>query len=450
MISRRKLPELRAFARAEAKLPFRADREYGALVVPNGNDGLPVHGWFKYKEAFSADLLSYLLKHSELRLARASQMSLLDPFCGVGTSLVSSQLLADSPFAVSAAGIECNPFSAFVARTKVSWSQANPARVRQLAACVLSRPPDAEGYSLPDLSSIRTGRCIAKRVAGEIVSIRERLVSLAPSIECDVLMVGLASCIEVVSKVRRDGRALRLVKKPRTNLQQLLAARWEMMARDIEALRQSHRKVGIAKVFLGDGRALAEVPARTVDLILTSPPYPNNIDYNEIYKLELWLLGFVDDAGEFLELRKATYRSHPTCRVVDAVAEPHDKEFARVIANGLLSELLGIVIRRAASLDREHGRGRSKVLLGYVYDTWRSLKAHYGVLKRGARAVYVVGNSLHGGIERPYLVPTDLILACLGQEVGFSVEHLIVARPLQRRLAGNHFLRDSLLVLRKN
>jgi DNA modification methylase len=30
------------------------------------------------------------------------------------------------------------------------------------------------------------------------------------------------------------------------------------------------------------------------DLILTSPPYPNNIDYSEVYKLELWLLGFID------------------------------------------------------------------------------------------------------------------------------------------------------------
>lgn len=449
MMSSRQLPELRAYARAEAVLPFRSGPEYGPLVVPNGNEKLPVHRWFKYKEAFSADLLDYLLRHVDLGLARSSSIRLLDPFCGVGTSLVSSQLLRSDAYCVEATGIECNPFSAFVARTKASWPLVDPARMRALAARVLAHPKAEGELSLPDLSSIKSGRCITRHAARQIVAVREQLRTMEPSLERDVLVVGLAACIEAVSKVRRDGRALRLVSKRRTILRKLLANRWESMANDIEKLQESRPEASGAEVVFGDGRGPdgLGVVEQTVDLILTSPPYPNNIDYNEVYKLELWLLGFVASAEAFLDLRRDTYRSHPTCSPLDGQSEC-GAEFAQLLATGPLADLLGMVIRRAQSLDRKCSRGRSKVLLGYVYDTWRSLRAHRNALKPGACAVYVVGNSLHGGPDKPYLVPTDLILACLGEQVGFRVEQLIVARPRQRRLASNHFLRDSLLVLR--
>lgn len=451
MISRRQLPELRTYVRAEAELPFTVGPEYGRLVVPNGNSGQPVHGWFKYKEAFSADLLSHLVSNLELGLARGSSIKLLDPFCGVGTSLVSSQLLKSDDYCVKAVGIECNPFSAFVARTKTSWPGVDPKRVRALAKQVFARKGRQTEAALPELSSIKSGRCITKHAARQIMVIRDHILRLQPSVERDVLAVGLAACIESVSKVRRDGRALRLVDKPRTVLRALLAERWEAMAKDVELLRASRPAAAAAQVILGDGRESigGSTKQANFDLILTSPPYPNNIDYNEVYKLELWLMGFVTSPTAFLSLRRQTYRSHPTCSPLGE-GSAEEREYLREVADGPISKLLGIVIRRAQSLDQENSRGRSKVLLGYAYDTWQSLKAHYDALKPGGCAVYIVGNSLHGGSERPYLVPTDLMLACLAKQIGFHTERLIVARSLQRRLAGNHFLRDSVLVLRKN
>lgn len=449
MISRRQLPELRAYAQAEAALPVRFRPEYASLVVPNGNETRPVHRWFKYKEAFSANLLDHLLRRVELGLAPTSTVRLLDPFCGVGTSLVSSQLLKSDAYSVEAIGVECNPFSAFVARTKASWPLVDPVRLRALGSGVLANVKTARSSPLPDLSSIKSGRCISGHAARQIIAIRDKLRAMQPSVERDVLVVGLASCIEMVSKIRRDGRALRLVTKPRAILRRLLADRWECMAKDVERLRESCPKASRAEVVLGDGRrpGSSGVGEQTIDLILTSPPYPNNIDYNEVYKLELWLLGFVSSNSAFLDLRRETYRSHPTCSPVEGEKE-QEAEFAKLLEKGPLADLLGMVLRRAQTLDRQSSRGRSKVLFGYAYDTWCSLRAHRRLLKPGAFAVYVVGNSLHGAPEKPYLIPTDLVLACLAELVGFKVEHLIVARPLQRRLAGNHFLRDSLLILR--
>ncbi|HYC54837.1 MAG TPA: hypothetical protein VEL28_07850, partial [Candidatus Binatia bacterium] len=120
MISRRQLPELRSFASVETRLPIAEAPELGKLVVPNGNSERPGHRWFRYKEAFSADLLTALAERLSFPTDRT--LTLLDPFCGVGTSLLSAQLLSSRGYRIQGVGIECNPLAALIARTKVSWS----------------------------------------------------------------------------------------------------------------------------------------------------------------------------------------------------------------------------------------------------------------------------------------------------------------------------------------
>ena len=446
MISKRQLPELRIFAQAEKRYRLRTDANFGSLVVPNGNADAPCHRWFRYKEAFSSELLTRVLKDFYPHHSATNPIQLLDPFCGVGTGLLSGQLLDG---AVSAVGIECNPFSAFVARTKLSWNAIDAQKMRQLAANVLASTR-TRSVGLPRLSSIASGRCISVHMARHIVLVRDAIRELPASCERDALLLGLASTIEPVSRVRRDGRALRIVEKPRVQFRRLLSEKWAAIASDIETLRQDCRTPGAAEVRIGDGRMPSSVGVEkgSIDLILTSPPYPNNIDYNEVYKLELWFLEYAKDSIEFLELRRSTFRSHPTCsELSDSISE---KELTKIIEAGPLADLMSMVIKRVNSIENVDRRGRSKVLLGYIYDTWKSLQAHFHSLRSGGRAIYVVGNSLHGGAQRPYLVPTDLIFARLAEMVGFKVEDLIIARGLQRRLSGNHFLRDSVLVFRKS
>jgi len=47
----------------------------------------------------------------------------------------------------------------------------------------------------------------------------------------------------------------------------------------------------------GDGVAVT-LAADPVDAAIFSPPYPNSFDYTDVYNLELWVLGYLDDASE--------------------------------------------------------------------------------------------------------------------------------------------------------
>jgi len=62
MISDNQLPELRDYRILEGALPIVEDARFGALVVSSGNEQLPIHRWFRFKEAYSADLIPALLE----------------------------------------------------------------------------------------------------------------------------------------------------------------------------------------------------------------------------------------------------------------------------------------------------------------------------------------------------------------------------------------------------
>jgi SAM-dependent methyltransferase len=437
MILDEQIPELLNYKEYESSIVLQQCSAFASSVAFRGNDDVPVHSWFRFKEGFSAGLLQQLL--SKLGYRTNAQLRILDPFCGVGTSLLSAQLL--DGFRIEAVGIERNPFIAFVARTKLRWSG-----LRTESFLVEGRKAVAMSevcHALPELSSIRTGRCISKHMAGRLLGICQ---ALDPSWEnYSFLKLGLAAAVEPLSKIRRDGRALRIVEKPYQRADQLLGTIWNSMARDVLALSGApFKQKNRCSVLLGDGRVPSEygIESESIDLVITSPPYPNNIDYSEVYKLELWLLGFVSSHSEFLALRHSTFRSHPTHN--KTTLQP--AEFIRELRLGSLRVPLGELLDRIETF--EHG-WRAKLLESYFSDCWKALANYYEALRPGGRAVFVVGNSLHG-TDVPALVATDLILCKIGEVLGFEVENILVARGLRRRLSGNHFLRESIVVLRKS
>ena len=438
MISDRDLPELGSYRRTEQQLPFDSKLEYSCLVVPAPNDSRPVHGWFRFKEGFSADLLDTVI--TDLWSHRRKHFSLLDPFCGVGTSLLASQELRAKGYQVSAIGIERNPFLHFVTETKVSWPLIPSTGLVERGELAVSK---AHGGSIPSLSSLREGRCMSRYMTRKIDSYRQSLLEEANPHIRSALILGLASAIEPVSRIRKDGRALRLVDRPPTPLLLLLRSRWKLIEDDSRFLQMCLPDVSIPSVHLGDGRnpLTSGVAPKSIDLILTSPPYPNNIDYSEVYKLELWLLDFIQTGKEFLSLRHGTLRSHPTM-----VRPTPDPEFLRELERGHLKSVLRPLVDRTL---QANDLVKHRVLLGYFSDLWTALQKHFECLKNGGYEVLVVGNSLHGSSGSAYLIPTDIALARIAECLGFEVQSVLAARALRRRLQGNHFLRDSLIVLRK-
>jgi DNA modification methylase len=436
----------------EEKMPiFPVQQEYTNLVRANKNGNVPIQRWYHCKEAFSVDLLEKLLL--DWRIPANGIQRILDPFLGIGTTLLAAQKLHKNNPLVEAIGIEINPFLHFVSSTKINWYLYNQFQLQQLSKKILNAN-ELPSLSIPELTTLRREEVFKRETIQQILGYKSLIYSLQDKVESQALLLGLASILEQVSGVRKDGRALRIVRGKRAPpVEEALFEAWNKICEDLQIAPTMYSPLP-CKVLRGDGRRLegerfSPKSLGKFDLILCSPPYLNNIDYTEVYKIELWMLDFISSYDEFRELRYRTFRSHPSVRFKEGLHLYENYSYNSDFALYLNT------LKDSLPRDRDF-KWRSRLFEEYFDDVYLSLKHQWNVLNHDGWAFWVIGNSLHGSAkfpERMIPVVSDLLTAQLALDVGFTVKGIMIARNLRRRshkAETNYFLRESIIVLQKS
>lgn len=432
------------YARIDHVFQPRVVTELASLVVPKGNSEQPIHRWFHLKEAFSSKLLAYVLDY--LGWAELPRLRILDPFAGVATTVVAAiEGRGDGPWpATEAYGIERNPFLQLVANTKVQALCEGSASFEDFIARLGSQRRRLGGSALvPELSTLHDERYFSRRSVTDIATIRHRIDGTPGSaLDKNLARVCLAASVEPAGRLRKDGRALRYeANREPCDVYDEFQARCQVVADDLRSLKPL---VGRGFVSLGDGRrpsSDASSVYRPFDLVLFSPPYPNNIDYTEVYKLEAWSLGMYASREDFRRQRLLTVRSHPSIRFPDVYeisSDGHKQAFDALVEP----------LRQAIPQGR-YSRGRHQLVRGYFDDMLQTFSELYQLLADDGVVVYVVANSLHGAANTPMLIAADALMAGLAESTGFEVTDFMIARQPARRAQQAEQLRESVVVLRK-
>ncbi len=385
--------------------------------------------WYLMPEAYSAQLVHAAIEEFELGAGH----TVLDPFCGTGTTLVASMLRGHN-----ALGIEINPFLCFASRTKTR-TDLDPSTLKLETEVLLAeaRPilkrmdgeagcPAALGDQLPDMP--RLERWIARRVACKVLALRRCIEEYVSQQHRDVPMLALASILRSVSNMKLSPHAFgsREVKRD-APVMCMFERKLSKMLDDVQWLqeRKAHEALGRAEVIQADVREAGGLshPLLPAALAITSPPYLNNLDYTMQTRLELFFLGFVKDMNELKALRKrmmvsdakAMYRDVEDWRRVERV------ESIRLVAEAI-DERLG---------HRGWGWDYGRMTRQYFGGLLRAMEAVRSMLAPGAHLVMILGESAHGGV----LVPVPDLAAELGRLAGYR--HARV-RTLRTRRSSSH------------
>jgi DNA modification methylase len=163
-----------------------------------------------------------------------------------------------------------------------------------------------------------------------------------------------------------------------------------------------------AKVFKADAR---KMPVRTssIDLVLTSPPYLNAIDYIRCSKFSLVWMGHSVQSLGALRAR--------------SVGTEHGE------GGKYYTEEVEAILKRVRLLGKLNSRGRA-ILARYIHDMKVAMAEVMRVLVRGGKAVYVIGeNTVRGAYIR-----TAEILIAIAKTVGLRfVDKRSRALPANRR-----------------
>ena len=412
--------------------------ELGRLVVAADNDGEPFHGWFRFKEAYSRHLFGHLTNGS-------TPASVLDPFAGSGTTLLSALQSAGPDQAIEVAGIERSPLMHQVSRAKLAGfvhGRLLSARLRTELPKFTRRLSYARRTPRPTASvTLNNSKYFDSETVVELLALGRAANGCSDPEIRDVLCSAVASIVEGCGHIRKDGRTVRhdakaSVKVPIEAFDSAIAK----ILKDLDAEGPKSRMRADCR--LGDARASmsASAPVAGYDLICFSPPYPNNIDYTEVYKVESWVLELWGTAEDMRGQRLETLRSHPSVRFKRPFSYLEDGRAAEV------AKVLAPVVSSIPT-DRYHA-GRMEVVCGYFDDMLQVLDRSREVVARDGRLVYVVGNSRHGVGDNAFTIASDILIAAIAELSGWRVEKLEVARTLIRRGQSIPYLRESIVTLR--
>ncbi|MGC4860030.1 hypothetical protein [Micromonospora sp. DT41] len=425
---------------------FDRSSDYGRLVVPAGNNDEPFHRWFRMKEAYSFGLFERLIKDSGDQ--SSGPLRVLDPFSGSGTTAISATSLAIGRKLESHVTlIERNPVLRIVSEGKAAGLLGG---VKVARAIERELPSMLEKHAamMKSRRSISTASVTLNNRSYYPPSHTRSLLALSQAVRSVedrdarlVLQTCVASAVEPSGRLRRDGRALRYTpeRRPASPIEAFSAA----LDRCLEDLKSVGDTGNLSSVTVLEGDARESdrcAPGPAYDWIVFSPPYPNNIDYTEVYKTEAWTLGCFDNVQAMKSQRLATVRSHTSLYFPDEYA------FRSLDIVNEVQALINPLLNAVPS-DR-YERGRRQLIAGYADDMLRVFQSLRKLVHAESRLVFVVGNSVHGTGDSRLVIASDILLAALAELVGWQVEEIRVARELRRRTDDLGHARESVVCLR--
>ena len=354
------------------------------------NKEVPVHRWFRYSAGFSGAWAEAVIRKE----SEEGPITVLDPFAGCGTTLVAAEQCG-----AQAWGIDAHPFVARVVQAKLAY-RSSAKDFLQLTQEVLTGAqklqPEISGYA----PLIR--KCYTDDVLQQLDCLR-RIIEGVPTTSDAAHLVWLA-LVAILRPTSHAGTAncQYILPSHRKTKVRVPFSAFQEAASTIYDDMLAARNNGPAAVFrVDDARFCKTLPPQFFDLVLTSPPYPNNYDYADATRLEMTFFGEVARWGDLHDhVRKHLLRSctqHVPDKAVnleEILTRPELAPIRDEIAS-VCEELGNIRLTRGGKKTYHNMVGCYFLDLAQV---WLALRR---VCKSPSKVCFVIGDSAPYGVYVP-------------------------------------------------
>jgi len=413
-----------------------------------------IHDWFRF-------VLSYpphLVKHYLDEFGAEPGMTLLDPFCGTGTTLVEGKKQG-----LNVLGLEANDYCQFASKTKLEWNidtnsvQLAANEILENAILVLSeigiKAPskgDWDEKTPAGLLEFNEGEKkltikngISPFPLHKILILRNLInkSDFAHSIK-NILLLGLSTTALKSSNIR-FGPEVGVSKKRKLDAPvfNIWIEKILQMSNDVENVENNPNLK--SRILSGDCREIGNLlKGEEVDFVITSPPYPNEKDYTRTVRLESVLLGFITSREDLRRIKTGLLCSNT--RAVYKVDNDDewikDHEEINRIADEI--EARRIELGKTSGFEKLYAR----VTRLYFGGMKRHLSSLKSILKPGAKLAYVVGD------QQSYfriMIRTGELLGDIAEELGYTVHRIDLFRSRWSTVT-REWLREEVLVMEYN
>ncbi len=403
--------------------PVHEDKFFANLVNFKENKILPKHNWFLYKQGYAENLVKEIIKREK----PSKRLYVLDPFAGVGTTNLVAQSLG-----YKSIGYDINPVALFASIVKTYFFDKN--EIDKLKRYINRFKPTTS-------KNIPTSPLLAKsytpKIFNQLMGIKGFYESIKEEKIKNFFKLAYLSMIEDCSNRIKDGNGIKIVDKKKKVIDAFdyFIKKSNSMVSDLALSNFEEEAIFNNASMTQKSNVLKNKKA---GIVIFSPPYANCFDYCEVYKLELWMGGFVNNYDDFHKYRDIAIRSHVNSSFDHKITNENKKV-------DTIAQLL--------SCYNLWNKNIPDMIRGYFDDMTLIINNMKEIMAKGARAYIVVANSGYKGI----LVPTDLLLADIAKNNGFNVVEIAQARKIRasvqqmQELNGSYegLMRESIIIIEK-
>ena len=378
------------------------------------NISLKRHGVLRLTPAYSTKLVNEILDSCD------NHKTLLDPYCGTATTALSG-----GQRGMEAYTTDINPFLIWLGKTKTkNYAEEVFFAVSKEAENIilsLSFCEEDENIELPDICNIerwwsRGSLYVLSKIKSYIekVDMQEEVSDLLKLSFCRTLISVSNAAFNHQSMSFKDEISNKTYKQDAEH-----AAKQFKNDTNYTIAALSEKVELPPKVILADAREIDQYIKNSIDIVITSPPYPNRMSYIRELRPYMYWLGFLKDSQDAADLDWL------------AIGGTWGSATSRV-GRWKTDESYFIPLRLDATLKRIENTGEKNSFLlanyvgKYFYDMWQHLESLSKVVSFSHEINYIVGNSTYYSV----LVDVEEIFADMMRELNLGN---VTVTPIRKR-----------------
>jgi len=366
-----------------------------------------IHKWYDYLEDFPYSLIEE--KFIEYNLKNGSIV--VDPFCGSGTTMVTANM-----FHLDAIGFDTNPLMTIVSKVKTTWS-INISTLNETIGKVsdkflkkvktLTDNSFQNGF-LQTMPKKELNQWLSPRLQQEVSLLKSIISEINDKNIRDLFLLAMSkSCFEASYVSLCPGTTFYPFRE-KEEFWNLFTDKIIQMHDDLKAI-QIHNHYGKTTTIMDTClNAQSHLKENSIDFIITSPPYPNDLEYTRQTRLELYLLDFVESMNDIQKNKRRMAKGSTKLIFKESNSEIFIDKFNSV--KSISSKIY------EQTKDKNWGFDYPRMVREYFGDMYLCIKEFFPLMKTDSHFLLVVGDQTIKGV----FIPVCDILIELAEEIGYK------------------------------
>lgn len=382
----------------------------------------PYHRWYEYLEDFPGGFVENYCKKYKLD----KKYYLFDPFVGSGTTLISGKMLG-----LKGIGFDINPVMVFISKQKLNWDYDVVLFEKEYEKIIdwfIKNNSNSEYLSLVPL-----GRMPKKELNQWLSPVKQREIAalywyITKNVDLryrDLFLLILTSASVKSSYVAFCPGTTFYPFRQKPDIITEFSNLARYVSEDLTSEYQKNKLIE-TQIYLASATEPQNFQKilNKVDIIITSPPYPNDLEYTRQTRLEMYLLGFAGTMEDVQKIKKNMVKGSTK------LIYNHDVPLPEIRNNQRIQKIANEIYKKTNG--KNWGFNYPLMVQMYFSDMYKCLKNCYTALVKDGTAIFVVGDQTVQGV----LIPVAEILEDLSKEIGFKKTTIELHR--KRRSTGHN------------